>query len=141
MDLPPASTPVVCDMTGAPDTAEERLAEYRRLFDRALVSREDTAEGVRFRLRAEPGLEEWVRDLAAREKACCAFFAFDVRTEAGQVIWDAAVIDDPAARAVLRQFVLLSEGAVQTPADLRDQFTALGLNLVSDPTGTVHRAI
>ena len=64
----------------------ERLAEYRRLFAHAaFLGRERTAEGIRFRFRAEPGIEEWVRDLAAREKACCAFFAFDITAEGDEV--------------------------------------------------------
>ncbi|MFI6744088.1 hypothetical protein ACIBI9_65455 [Nonomuraea sp. NPDC050451] len=42
--------------------------------------REKTTEGIRFRLRSDPGVEEQVRDLATRENACCAFVAFDVTT-------------------------------------------------------------
>nr|WP_157554504.1 hypothetical protein [Herbidospora sakaeratensis] len=101
MDVPPAGTPVVCDMTTAPDTARQRLEEYRLLFDRSLVGRERIGAAVRFRFRAEPGLRERIEDLAAREKACCAFFAFEVTTDGGQIVWDCAVSDDPAARAVL----------------------------------------
>ena len=37
MQIPPASTPIACDMSTARDTPEERLAEYRRLFAQALV--------------------------------------------------------------------------------------------------------
>ena len=33
--------PVVCDLTDAPDTAEERIAEYRRLFDGHLIETVD----------------------------------------------------------------------------------------------------
>ena len=79
MDLPAPTTPIVCDMTGAPDTGPERLREYQRLFSQALIGREKTATGICFRLRAQPGTEAWVRDLAAREKACCAFFTFTIR--------------------------------------------------------------
>ncbi len=104
MDIPPADTPVVCDLTGDPDTAEERLAEYQRLFAAALAGRERTAEGIRFRFRAEPGVEGWVRDLAAREKACCAFLAFEVTGHGEQVWWDVAVSDSDSARVVLEQF-------------------------------------
>ena len=67
MDVPAPTTPVVCDMTGAPDTGPERLREYQRLFSQALIGREQTATGICFRLRAQPGTEAWVRDLAARE--------------------------------------------------------------------------
>ncbi|MEO3807607.1 hypothetical protein ABGB17_01245 [Sphaerisporangium sp. B11E5] len=131
MDVPPSSTPVVCDMTGAPDTVEERLAEYRRLFAQALIGRERTAEGIRFRLRAEPGVEEWVRDLAAREKACCGFYAFEVRAGEGQVIWDCAVIDDDTARALLEEFFLLPGTVSRGAAELVGRFTARGLGIVT----------
>ncbi len=108
MDIPPADTPVACDMSTARDTPPERLAEYRRLFDQALLSRERTAQGIRFRFRAGEGVEAWIRDLAAREKACCAFFAFDVAAEGDVVRWDAAVADNPAAQAVLEEFYELA---------------------------------
>ena len=84
MDLPAATTPIVCDMTGAPDTGPERLREYQRLFSQALIGREKTATGICFRLWAQPGTEAWVRDLAAREKACCAFFTFTITTLGAQ---------------------------------------------------------
>ena len=68
--------PIVCDMTDAPDTTEERLAEYRRLFGNDLIGRERTENGIRFRFSLRDGLAAEIRDLAAREKACCAFFDF-----------------------------------------------------------------
>jgi len=95
---------IKCDMSTARDTPEERLAEYRRLFAQALLGRERTAEGIRFRFRADEGVEAWVRDLAAREKACCPFFDFEVAAEGNQVRWDASVADDDAARAILDEF-------------------------------------
>jgi hypothetical protein len=103
-DPTPATTPppaVVCDMTAAPDTGEQRLDEYARLFAAAFVSRERTDTGMRWRLRADAGIEDWARDLAARENACCAFMTTTVTAAGGQVLWDATTIDDPAARAVL----------------------------------------
>ena len=109
MDFPASTTPIVCDMTGAPDTLPERLREYRRLFSQALTGREKTAAGIRFRFRAQPGTEAWVRDLAAREKACCAFFTFTVTTVGEEVRWDAAVIDDDLARAILDEFYALPD--------------------------------
>ena len=102
---------IKCDMSTARDTPEERLAEYQRLFAQALVGRERTAEGIRFRFRADEGVEAWVRDLAAREKACCPFFDFEVAAEGNQVRWDVAVVDDDAARAVLEDFYNLSEAS------------------------------
>ncbi|TMR96291.1 hypothetical protein [Nonomuraea basaltis] len=133
MDIPPSSTPIVCDMATAPDTAQQRLDEYQRLFGRHLVGREKTAEGIRFRLRAEPGVEEQVRDLAAREKACCAFFAFDITTDGEQVIWDCAVSDNDTARVILEEYYLLPETAVQSTAELEKRLADKGLHFISDP--------
>src|SRR5262245_50919248 len=88
---------IACDMTGAPDTPEERLAEYDRLFTQALVGRERTDDAVRLRLRADEGMEAWVRDLAAREKACCPFYDFSVDVTASEVWWDISLVDGVAA--------------------------------------------
>jgi len=108
--------PVVCDMSQAPDTIEQRMAEYQRLFSQALISRDRIGESVRFRCRAEPGVERWVRDLAAREKACCAFFDFTVtagtRDGAQEICWDARVIDDDLARQVLDGFLAGQAGSL-----------------------------
>ena len=38
-----AGAPIACDMSTAPDTPDQRLAEYRELFVRALVRRERRA--------------------------------------------------------------------------------------------------
>lgn len=139
MDIPPPDTPIVCDLTDAPDTGRQRLAEYQRLFAAHLVGRERTAAGIRFRFRADPGVEPWVRDLAAREKTCCAFFAFDVTPVGGQVVWDAAVADNEAARAILDEFYTLPDTAAATIEGLYDTLTERGLRLASDPGDTVHR--
>lgn len=122
MDTPP----IVCDMTTARDTPEERLAEYRRLFGEALTGRERTAGGIRFRFRAGDGIEEWVRDLAAREKACCAFFVFEVTASGDEVIWDAAAPDD--AGPILEEFFLLPEAA-GSPAELLRRMEERGLRI------------
>jgi hypothetical protein len=106
----PKPTPAVaCDMTNAPDSAEQRLDEYARLFDAAFISRERTSVNVRWRLRDTPGIEVWARDLAARENACCAFMTHTISRVDGQVLWDTTTIDDPAARAVLDLFYDLPE--------------------------------
>jgi hypothetical protein len=108
--LIPSPVPVACDLMSTPGKIEERMAEYRRLFERALLGRENDGEsdgrsGIRFRFRADPGIADWVRDLAAREEACCAFFRFTVTQADGEVWWDASVIDDALARRVLDGFL------------------------------------
>ena len=87
---------IACDMTDAPDTADERMAEYDRLFTQALAGRDRTDDGVRLRFRADEGLEAWVRDLAAREKACCPFYTFAISTTGGEVWWDISLVDGVA---------------------------------------------
>ena len=56
---------VACDMTGAEDTLADRLAEYRRLFDHALLGRTSTDTATTFRLADRPGVQDWVLDLSA----------------------------------------------------------------------------
>jgi hypothetical protein len=139
MDIPHASTPIVCDMTDARDTEAERIAEYQRLFRQAILGRERTAEGIRFRFRADPGVEAWVRDLAAREKACCAFFAYEITTEGDQVLWDGAVPDNDTARAILEEFHQLPDTVLETFDDFRQRLSQQGLEVATDPGGKVHR--
>jgi hypothetical protein len=139
MDIPPASTPVVCDMTTAPDAAHQRLDEYQQLFARALISREKTSQGVRFRFRAEPGLQAHIEDLAAREKACCAFFAFEVTADGDHVVWDCAVSDNDAARAILDDFYHLPDRTSHSPAELRERLEGKGLTFIGDPIGLEQR--
>jgi hypothetical protein len=133
MDFPAPTTPIACDMTGAPDTGPERLREYQRLFSQALIGRERTASGVRFRFRAQSGTEAWVRDLAAREKACCAFFTFTITALGEEVRWDATVIDDDIARAILEEFYALPATVAGGFEGVHDRFTRQGLQFTSDP--------
>ena len=121
--------PVVCDLTGADDTAEERIAEYRRLFSEHLTGRSVSDGRVRFRFPADTGVEAWVRDLASREQQCCGFFEFAVRVEGGEVLWDATV-DDDAARAMLDEWSRLPETATAGVDVVRDRWTDRGLSFV-----------
>jgi hypothetical protein len=79
--------PIACDMSTAPDTPEERLADYDRLFARSLLRRERRADGLVFAFRADPGTREAVDDLARREAACCPFLDSGVRIAGDEVIW------------------------------------------------------
>ncbi len=78
--------PIVCTLEEEARPARE--AECHELFSRALVASERTEEGVRLRFRSDDGVEEQVRDLARREKECCAFFEFEVVRETGSVRLD-----------------------------------------------------
>jgi hypothetical protein len=68
-----------------------RLAEFDELFATAVRDVEILAPThARMRLAGPTGLEERVRDLAARETGCCSFFDFTVTRAADDV---AVVLD------------------------------------------------
>jgi len=73
-----------------------RLAEFDDLFAIAVEQSERVSDRhLRLSLSGPDDLEATVRDLAARENACCSFFAFTVTSEApGNVVFD---IEVPAA--------------------------------------------
>lgn len=71
-----------------------RLAEFDTLFTTAVHPPESLAPTrARLHLAATP---DTVRDLAARETACCSFFTFTVTSQPGHVTLDIAV---PPTRA------------------------------------------
>jgi hypothetical protein len=141
MYQPTTTPPIVCDMTSAPDTGPERLLEYRRLFGQALIGRERTATGIRFRLRADDGIEAWVRDLVAREKACCAFFNFDIRTDGDEVHWDTTVVDDDIARDILEEYYALPDTVGDGLEAFESRLTDRGLRFIPNPDGTVTQVV
>jgi hypothetical protein len=118
-------------MTSATDTPAERIAEYRRLFAQSLLGRARTSTGIRFRFRADPGLAEWVRDLARRERACCAFFSFSVYASDAEIWWDISVVDDEMARRILAEFYRLP-GTVAEGDTVHRRFADQGLRIVTD---------
>jgi hypothetical protein len=118
--------PLACDMSQATDTGPQRLIEYQQLFEQALVGRERTATGIRFRLRGDDGIEAWARDLATREKACCPFFSFTVQRLGDEVVWDASVVDDDIARAILDEFYALPDTVGSGETGLDDLMRRIG---------------
>lgn len=73
-----------------------RLAEFDALFAAALraVTRCGRAQ-LRFTLRGDTDLAKQVRELVAREAACCSFFTFTVTARAErEVLLDVAVPAD-----------------------------------------------
>lgn len=125
--------PVVCDVATAPDTIEQRIESYRQLFADAFVGRERTVAGIRFRFRADDGIETRVRELADLEKQCCAFFTFAITAVGGEVLWDSTVIDDDTARAVLEEWFMLPDTVAQGIAVLHERMIASGLQFTADP--------
>jgi hypothetical protein len=82
-------------------TAERplRLAELDALFTDAVRGVERDGEVVRLRMSGPAGLRERVRDLTARESACCSFFTFDVAGSDADLALTIEVA--PAHRAIL----------------------------------------
>ena len=81
------AAPLGCDMSAAADTPDERLRDYKRLFERALLHRERRADAVVFIFRADPDTRPAADDLARREAACCPFLDYRVETVGDEVIW------------------------------------------------------
>jgi hypothetical protein len=80
-----AGAPIACDMSTAQDTPEERVAEYRELFERALLGRERRDDAVVLTFSADA--QQQVEDLARREHACCPFVDYRVEVTGRQVVW------------------------------------------------------
>ena len=126
--------PVVCDLSGAPDTPTERVDTYRRLFTDALVGREQTIDGIRFRFRNDPGIETRVREVATLEQQCCAFFSFTTTVTGSEVVLDVSTTDDETARAVLDEFYNLPDHVAFDTATLQATYQAAGLTFAVDPS-------
>ncbi len=102
---PQPDAPIACDMSGAPDTLAERLAEYRRLFEHALIDRESTETATTFRFATRPGVREWVCDLARREAACCSFLAYEIDQEGEEIVWTTTGGLGASEMAILDEFL------------------------------------
>jgi hypothetical protein len=106
-----AGAPIACDMSTASDTPDERLAEYARLFERALVRRDRHAHVVVFTFRAVAGTREQVEDLARREAACCPFLDYRMETTGEEVIYTVAGLERADAEVTLDAFYALPDHA------------------------------
>ena len=109
------------------------MTEYGRLFDHALAGRERTSAGLTFRFTAKPGVEEWVRDLSRREKACCAFFGYTITVADAQIIWLISTDGDPVAESILEEMYGLPDKIAGGMPALTGQLDSVGLTIkVSD---------
>lgn len=124
-------------MTTAHDTPQERMTEYGRLFDHALAGRERTSAGLTFRFNAKPGVEEWVRDLSRRQKACCAFFDFTISVGDAQVAWLIATDGDSVAEAILDEMYGLPDMVAGGLPALLEQMGSVGLTIKVSDNGQV----
>lgn len=97
--------PIVCDMSSAEDALDERMREYSRLFETALLRRERRAASVSFWFRAEPATREALEELARRESACCPFLDYLVETAGDEVIWTTTNVVTGDERAAIDVFL------------------------------------
>jgi len=51
-------------------------------------------------------------------QACCAFFSFSVTCIDAEVLWDASVVDDDIAHAILEEFYALPVAAERAPSGI-----------------------
>jgi hypothetical protein len=98
--------PIACTLDRS--AFEGRMNEFDALFRDALIDRERTVEGIRFRFANHDGVETRIRGLAARELECCSFFAFAIFTHGDEVWWETSV-GDRDAQPVLDEFFTLPE--------------------------------
>lgn len=116
--------PVACDMTDATDTPQERLAEYRKLFEHALVTKERLDDpdsggppeqrGVRFTFAARPGVQERLEDLVRRESACCPFLGYQLDATGGQIVWTITNEAGETAQAILDDFFAVPDEVTES---------------------------
>ena len=60
-----------------------------------------------------------------------------MRTAGEEVLWDATVVDDDIARAILDEFYALPDTVADGVEGLENRLTERGLRIVADPAGTV----
>jgi hypothetical protein len=82
----------------------ERRQRWQALGARAGIDIVSTDSGLRLIFRADRGVEEELRELAALERHCCAFADWSVRLRDGKVVLDIRGESDVAAAAVQEMF-------------------------------------
>jgi hypothetical protein len=80
------AVPIACALTPAGLAA--RSGRWQRLAARAMIRRTETARGLHLCFRAEPGVEQELRRLAAMETECCPWADWTVHTNTGRVVLD-----------------------------------------------------
>jgi hypothetical protein len=127
-------------MSTAPDTPDERVAEWAELFDRALLHRERRVDSVVFTFRADPGRPKQLKDLARREHACCPFLDFRVETDGDNVVWTTANVVTGDERDSIDAFLDalhdLPENAASDMEGLLGRLAERGVNVVESSAGS-----
>lgn len=74
--------PISCTLEGSDQ--QTRIQDWKQLLQ-AVTSREDSGDGIRLTLPADPDLIGQAARLAALEQACCRFFTFSMELAAASV--------------------------------------------------------
>ena len=131
--------PVACDMSSAVDTPDERVREYARLFESALVRRERRSDSVVLAFRTDPDVRAWVDELVRREAACCPFVDYRVETVGSDVIWTTTntLVGEQRASAdvILDAFHELPEHVVSDAVGFVDRLAPRGVEVTESPAG------
>jgi hypothetical protein len=117
-------------MSNAPDTLAERIAEYRRLFDHALVGRESTPTATTFRFADRPGVAEWVCDLAKREAACCPFLSYEIDQEGEEIVWTTAGGLGASEMAIFEELLVGPEAVTASSETIAQRLEDQGLPVI-----------
>ena len=129
--------PIACDMSTARDTPDERIAEWRELFENALLGRGRRADRVVLTFRADPGRREQLEDLAQREHACCPFLDLRLEDVGEELIWTTTNVltgDDRAhIDAFLEALYALPDHAASDMEGMLGQLAEHGLDVVASP--------
>lgn len=132
--------PLACDMTTAPDTPQQRMAEYARLFEHALTRSERTSDAVIWRFTARAGVHAWVRDLADREADCCPFLTYTVTEHDGEVTYQIAGDKEPMIQTILDEIHQLPDQIGAGLPGLLQRLETAGLAIETSDDGTTMTA-
>jgi len=112
----------------------KRVEDFREAFG-MLVSSRRTPHGFSWVFRDDPGFEAVLRDLAAREHACCQFLAFTISREDGHLVWE--VDGTPEAAGAVEVFYALPQTIHQDVEQLKREAERAGLPCTNDgPSGS-----
>lgn len=78
--------PVACSLE--PVDLDDRVRQWLALAERAMIEKQNVANGVRLRYRSLAGVDTELTALAAAEKHCCAFADWTATTAGDEVLWN-----------------------------------------------------